>query len=42
VLSGVNLVQTDQWHDLFTRQAYDNLHTTIKLRPYQCVWISNK
>jgi sucrose phosphorylase len=42
VLSGVNLVQTDQWHDLFTRQAYDNLHTTIKLQPYQCVWISNK
>lgn len=40
-LSGVNLVATDQWHDLFSGAVYDDLYSTLELEPYQSIWLSN-
>jgi sucrose phosphorylase len=41
-LSDVNLVATDQWHDLFSGTLYDELYSSLVLQPYDCVWLSNR
>ena len=41
-LSDVNLVATDQWHDLFSGTLYDDLYSSLVLQPYDCVWLSNR
>ena len=40
-LSELNLVLTENWYELITNQAITNLTETIKLAPYQTVWLSN-
>lgn len=42
VLSGVNLVGTDEWRDLFSGVVYEDFNSVINLQPYQCLWLSNK
>lgn len=41
-LSDINLIATDDWHDLITGEHYDESTGSIMLRPYQTVWISNQ
>jgi len=41
-LSSVNLIVTDDWHDLISGERYDDHHTELVLKPYQTVWISNR
>nr|WP_246125197.1 alpha-amylase family glycosyl hydrolase [Exilibacterium tricleocarpae] len=41
-LADINLIELDDWHDLISGERYSNLQDTITLRPYQCVWISNR
>jgi len=38
----LSLVATELWHDLLSDNSYDSFSSTIELRPYQCVWLSNK
>ena len=40
-LSGLNLVETDSWTDLFTGRHYEDFRETVTLRPYQCLWLTN-
>ncbi len=40
-LGDINLVLTDQWHDLISGQWFTEGNETLVLRPYQAVWISN-
>ena len=40
-LSDINLIGTDEWHDLITGQRYEDLGDQLQLEPYQSVWISN-
>ncbi len=40
-LSDINLIGTDEWHDLISGNAYTNLGEQLHLAPYQSVWISN-
>ena len=41
-LSDINLITTDDWHDLISGEHYAETTETITLRPYQSVWISNQ
>ena len=41
-LSDINLIATDQWHDLISGEPYPALDQTLTLRPYQVLWISNR
>lgn len=41
-LGDLNLVDTDSWYDLFTRRSYQNLRDYVELKPYQCIWITNR
>lgn len=41
-LADINLIGTDQWHDLISDAAYDDLGQQLRLGPYQSVWISNR
>ncbi len=41
-LTAINLVGTDEWVDLITGQHYTDLHGTLDLKPYQCVWLTNR
>lgn len=40
-LSGLNLVETNDWHDLFTQQRFEDLQESVKLEPYQSLWLTN-
>lgn len=41
-LSEINLIVTDEWHDLISGTAYSEPGDSIDLQPYQAVWISNR
>lgn len=41
MLSDINLVSTDDWHDLITGKEMTRQDMLIKLVPYQTLWISN-
>lgn len=38
----LNLVATDDWHDLISGNAIDSYQSDIQLSPYQCLWLSNR
>jgi len=40
-LADINLIGTDQWHDLISGAEYEDLGQQLRLSPYQSVWISN-
>ena len=40
-LADINLIGTDDWHDLITGERFEDLGQQLKLKPYQSVWISN-
>jgi len=40
-LSGLNLVETQEWKDLFTGHLYQDFRETVALEPYQCLWLTN-
>jgi len=40
-LSDINLIGTDQWTDLLSGMAIDDLAGVLTLKPYQSVWLSN-
>jgi sucrose phosphorylase len=41
-LSDLNLVSTDDWHDLISGQHFADLGMVYTLQPYQSVWLTNK
>jgi sucrose phosphorylase len=41
-LSDLNLVSTDEWHDLISGHHFADLNMAYILKPYQSVWITNK
>ena len=41
-IADLNLVATDNWHDLVSSFAIDSWQSEIQLSPYQCVWLSNR
>lgn len=41
-LSNINLICTDMWIDLIAWDTIDLSGGTLTLKPYQCVWITNK
>ncbi|MEG3768251.1 sugar phosphorylase [Alteromonas sp. 14N.309.X.WAT.G.H12] len=41
LLSSINLIGTDKWMDLITREELHDVSGFLKLNPYQTVWISN-
>jgi sucrose phosphorylase len=41
LLSSINLVATDDWHDLISGDCYA-FGQSVELQPYQTVWISNR
>lgn len=40
-LADINLISTDDWHDLISGQSFNALDQSINMRPYQVLWISN-
>ncbi|MGK7933059.1 MAG: sugar phosphorylase [Microcystaceae cyanobacterium] len=40
-LSNINLVLIDPWKDLLSGKSIGDLHDTLILQPYQCVWLTN-
>ena len=42
LLSDLNLIMTDQWHDLISGDQYDENTEYVSLAPYQMLWISNR
>lgn len=41
LLSSLNLIVTDNWHDLISGITFDNQGGEIIMAPYQVLWISN-
>ncbi len=41
MLSDINLISTDDWHDLITGEKLTRQDMLIQLTPYQTMWISN-
>lgn len=41
LLSDLNLIVTDSWHDLVSGQQYDVTTEKIDIAPYQTLWITN-
>ncbi len=41
LLSSINLIGTDKWMDLITRDELQDVGGFLQLKPYQTVWISN-
>lgn len=37
----INLIGTDEWHDLISGCRYEQLDQVLTLEPYQVVWLSN-
>ncbi|AXR06407.1 sugar phosphorylase [Salinimonas sediminis] len=42
LLTDINLIGTDHWIDLITREEIDGDSGYLQLKPYQTVWISNQ
>ncbi|MCU7554041.1 sugar phosphorylase [Alteromonas sp. ASW11-19] len=42
LLSDINLIGTDNWIDLISREKIKDVSGFLQLRPYQTVWISNQ
>ena len=40
-LGGLNLVETNDWFDLFTGREYVNFREEVVLEPYECLWLTN-
>ena len=40
-LSGVNLIDTEDWLDLISGATIEGRDRGLELQPYQTVWISN-
>lgn len=40
-LSDINLITTDEWHDLITGEKVDEATIYLTLQPYQSIWLSN-
>ena len=40
-LREINLINTDEWRDLISDRYYANISESLKLKPYQVLWISN-
>ncbi|MGH1485052.1 MAG: alpha-amylase, partial [Cellvibrionaceae bacterium] len=40
-LSSLNLIVTDNWHDLISGSLIDGMSNEITIAPYQTMWISN-
>ena len=40
-LREINLINTDDWRDLISDRYYANISESLKLKPYQVLWISN-
>lgn len=40
-LANINLISTDNWRDLIGGAAIEDGQTTIELRPYQTIWLTN-
>ena len=41
LLSDLNLIGTDNWIDLITRDQIEDVLGFVQLKPYQTVWLSN-
>jgi sucrose phosphorylase len=41
-LGSINLVETQNWMDLISGQAINDLRASMELQPYQCLWIVNQ
>jgi sucrose phosphorylase len=41
-LNDLNLVATDEWHDLISGHQFGDTDAVYTLQPYQSVWITNK
>jgi sucrose phosphorylase len=41
-LSAINLIDTENWHDLVTQQPIEDNEKYLKMSPYQTVWITNQ
>ena len=41
-LADINLIGTDQWHDLIGGERIGDLSGSLTLKPYQAVWLSNQ
>ena len=41
-LSDINLIGTDDWHDLVTGTQLSALDQVIRMKPYQVLWITNR
>ena len=41
VMSDLNLIVTNQWHDLISGQVFGDANDVLSLQPYQAVWITN-
>jgi sucrose phosphorylase len=41
-LSDLNLIDTENWHDLISGNQFDEANHLINLAPYQTVWITNQ
>jgi len=41
LMSDLNLIVTDNWHDLITGQQFDETYDVLELAPYQVLWITN-
>jgi len=41
-IADLNLVATDDWHDLISGDAIDSWQSEIQLSPYQSLWLSNR
>lgn len=41
-IADLNLVATDDWHDLISGDAIDSWQSDVQLSPYQCLWLSNR
>ncbi len=41
-LSAINLIDTENWHDLLTQQKIDSNKRYLSMAPYQTAWITNQ
>ncbi|NNC98769.1 MAG: alpha-amylase [Gammaproteobacteria bacterium] len=41
-LSDINLIGTENWYDLISGEEIGDLSVTMTLKPYQCMWITNR
>lgn len=40
-LSDINMIDTQDWRDLISKEQYTNPASELRLQPYQSVWITN-